>query len=130
MGADENAQAMIYTEESGNILRKLNLKSFESEYKVMIIWLPEKMKAECSNKLLKILEEPYPNTLFLLIAEHGRDYQHDPLPHAANQYSAVDTTRYRGTTGTAKTTGSGIRRGGGTRGFRKLAESTPDVERN
>ena len=73
MGADENAQAMIYTEESGNILRKLNLKSFESEYKVMIIWLPEKMKAECSNKLLKILEEPYPNTLFLLIAEHAEE---------------------------------------------------------
>ena len=54
MGADENAQALIYTEESGNILRKLNLKSFESDYKVMIIWLPEKMKTECSNKLLKI----------------------------------------------------------------------------
>ena len=67
MGADENAQALIYTEESGNILRKLNLKSFESDYKVMIIWLPEKMKTECSNKLLKILEEPYPNTLFLLV---------------------------------------------------------------
>lgn len=73
MGADENAQSLIYTEESGNILRKLNLKSFESEYKVMIIWLPEKMKAECSNKLLKILEEPYPNTLFLLVTEHAED---------------------------------------------------------
>ena len=69
MGADENAQAMIYTEESGNILRKLSLKSFESEYKVMIIWQPEKMNAECANKLLKILEEPYPNTVFLLVAE-------------------------------------------------------------
>ena len=73
MGADENAQAMIYTEESGNILRKLNLKSFESDYKVMIIWLPEKMKTECSNKLLKILEEPYPNTLFLLVTEHAEE---------------------------------------------------------
>ena len=69
MGADENAQALIYTEESGNILRKLSLKSFESEYKVMIIWQPEKMNPECANKLLKILEEPYPNTVFLLVAE-------------------------------------------------------------
>lgn len=69
MGADENAQALIYTEESGNILRKLSLKSFESDYKMMIIWLPEKMKQECSNKLLKILEEPYPNTIFFLVSE-------------------------------------------------------------
>ncbi|KIO44291.1 MULTISPECIES: DNA polymerase III subunit [Sanguibacteroides] len=73
MGADENAQAMIYTEESGNILRKLALKPFESDYKVMIIWLPEKMKPECSNKLLKILEEPYPRTLFLLVSEHPEE---------------------------------------------------------
>ena len=69
MGADENAQAQIYTDESGSILRKLSLKSFESEYKVMIIWQPEKMNQECANKLLKILEEPYPNTVFLLVAE-------------------------------------------------------------
>lgn len=69
MGGDENAQALIYTEESGNILKKLSLKSFESEYKTMLIWLPEMMKTECANKLLKILEEPYPNTLFILMAE-------------------------------------------------------------
>lgn len=69
LGADENAQALIYTEESGNIVRKLSLKSFESEYKVMIIWQPERMNPECANKLLKILEEPYPNTVFLLVAE-------------------------------------------------------------
>ena len=73
MGADENAQALIYTEESGNILRKLSLKAFESEYKVMIVWLPEKMKPECSNKLLKIIEEPYPNTVFLLVAERPEE---------------------------------------------------------
>ena len=73
MGADENAQAMIYTEESGSILRKLSLKAFESEYKVMVIWMPEKMKAECANKLLKILEEPYPNTVFLLVSERPEE---------------------------------------------------------
>jgi DNA polymerase-3 subunit delta' len=73
MGADENAQAMIYAEESQNILRKLMLKSYESDYKAMIIWLPEKMRVECSNKLLKILEEPYPNTLFILLSEHPEE---------------------------------------------------------
>lgn len=70
MGVEDNAQAAIYTEESINILHKLNLKSFESDYKILIIWLPEKMNPECSNKLLKIIEEPFDKTLFLMVSEH------------------------------------------------------------
>ena len=70
MGTEENTQAAIYTEESVNILRKLNLKSFESDYKIMVIWLPEKMNPECSNKLLKIIEEPFDKTLFLMVSEY------------------------------------------------------------
>ncbi|MEG2277129.1 MAG: DNA polymerase III subunit delta [Odoribacter sp.] len=70
MGVEDNAQAAIYTEESVNILRKLNLKSFESDYKIMVVWLPEKMNPECANKLLKIIEEPYDKTLFLMVSEH------------------------------------------------------------
>jgi DNA polymerase III subunit delta' len=66
---NENAQGLIYEKESDLITRKLNLKSFESEYKVMIIWLAEKMNPSCSNKLLKLLEEPPDKTLFLLITE-------------------------------------------------------------
>ena len=66
----ENAQGMIYEAESASILRKLNLKSFESEFKVMIIWLPERMNAACSNKLLKMIEEPPSKTLFILITEN------------------------------------------------------------
>ena len=61
---------IIGTEESKEIIRKLNLKSYEGGYKVMLIWLPEAMNAECSNKLLKILEEPPKNTLFLLVSEN------------------------------------------------------------
>ena len=64
-----NAQGLIYERESDSIYRKLNLKSFESEFKVMIIWLPEKMHQACSNKLLKIIEEPPSKTLFILITE-------------------------------------------------------------
>lgn len=70
MGIEENTQAAIYTEESVHILQKLHLKPFESEYKIMIIWLPEKMNPECANKLLKIIEEPFPKTLFLMVSEH------------------------------------------------------------
>ena len=66
----ENAQGVIYERESDSILRKLNLKSFESEFKVMIIWLPEKMHLACSNKLLKLIEEPPSKTLFILITEN------------------------------------------------------------
>ena len=65
----DNAQGLIYERESDSIYRKLNLKSFESEFKVMIIWLPEKMHVACSNKLLKLIEEPPNKTLFILITE-------------------------------------------------------------
>lgn len=68
MGA-ENQQAQIYVKESDEIIRKLSLKSSQGGYKIMIIWLPEKMNTECSNKLLKLLEEPPKQTLFFLISE-------------------------------------------------------------
>ena len=54
MGA-ENQQAQIFVKESDEIVRKLSLKSSQGGYKIMIIWLPEKMNVECSNKLLKLL---------------------------------------------------------------------------
>lgn len=65
----ETKQGMIYEKESGEILRKLSLKSFGDGYKVMIIWLPEKMHVSCANKLLKLLEEPPMKTVFLLVSE-------------------------------------------------------------
>ncbi len=65
----ENKQGNIGTEESGEILRAISLKSFESPYKVMIIWRPERMNLAAANKLLKILEEPPEKTVFLLVAE-------------------------------------------------------------
>ena len=68
MGA-ENQQAQIYVKESDEIIRKLSLKSSQGGYKIMIIWLPEKMNIECSNKLLKLLEEPPSQTIFLLVSE-------------------------------------------------------------
>lgn len=68
MGA-ENQQAQIYVKESNEIIRKLSLKSSQGGYKIMIIWLPERMNAECSNKLLKLLEEPAPQTVFILVSE-------------------------------------------------------------
>jgi len=65
----ENAQGMIFSSEASEIIKKLNLKTFESDFKVMIIWLPEKMHQATSNKLLKMIEEPPEKTLFLLVSE-------------------------------------------------------------
>lgn len=65
----ENQQPMIYERESSEILRKLSMQSREGGWKIVIIWLPEKMKEACSNKLLKIIEEPPKDTLFMLVSE-------------------------------------------------------------
>jgi len=64
-----NAQGMIFATEASEIIKKLNLKTFESDFKIMIIWLPEKMHQATSNKLLKMIEEPPEKTLFLLVSE-------------------------------------------------------------
>jgi DNA polymerase-3 subunit delta' len=66
----ENQQGLIYASQSEEIIRKLTLKSSERSYKVMIIWMAEKMNTECSNKLLKMIEEPPTQTIFLLVAEN------------------------------------------------------------
>lgn len=65
----ENKQGNITAEECNEIIRKLSLKSFESEYKVLVMWMPEYLGKE-GNKLLKLIEEPPPNTLFVLVAEN------------------------------------------------------------
>ncbi|HXC04213.1 MAG TPA: DNA polymerase III subunit delta [Bacteroidia bacterium] len=65
----ENKQPVIPVDESASILRKLSFTTFEGGFKIMIIWLPEKMNHQAANKLLKILEEPPDKTLFLLVTE-------------------------------------------------------------
>ncbi len=64
----ENKQGNISVHECNDIIRKLNLKSFEGGYKILIMWLPEYLK-EAGNKLLKLIEEPPEKTLFILVAE-------------------------------------------------------------
>lgn len=66
----ENAQAGIFAHESNSIIKKLSLKSYEGEYKIMIIWLPEKMNSSSANKLLKMIEEPPPKTLFMMVSDY------------------------------------------------------------
>jgi DNA polymerase III subunit delta' len=65
----ENKQGNITAQECNDILRKLNLKSFESGYKILVLWMPEYLGKE-GNKLLKLIEEPPADTLFILVAEN------------------------------------------------------------
>jgi DNA polymerase-3 subunit delta' len=66
----DNKQGIISVYESADILSRLSLKSVEAPYKIVIIWLPERMNDEAANKLLKIIEEPPDSTLFFLVAEN------------------------------------------------------------
>ncbi len=68
----ENKQAILNKEDSLDIIKSFSLKNYEAKFKVNIIWWPEKMNNDCSNKILKILEEPNPNSLFLLVG-HNTD---------------------------------------------------------
>lgn len=62
-------KGMISAREADEIIRKLSFKSFEADYKAMLVWLPETMNEEASNKILKILEEPWGRTVFVLVSE-------------------------------------------------------------
>lgn len=64
---EENKQAGIFAHESNEIIKKLSYKTFEAEFKIMIVWMPEKMNIAAANKLLKMIEEPPAKTLFLLV---------------------------------------------------------------
>ena len=65
----ENQQAIITAGESDALVRKLSLKSSQGGYKVSVIWLPERMNIECANKLLKLIEEPPQQTVFIMVCE-------------------------------------------------------------
>ncbi len=64
-------RGIISAKEADEIIRRLSFKSFESEYKIMLIWLPETMNDEAANKILKILEEPWEKTIFLMVSERA-----------------------------------------------------------
>ena len=62
------SKPVIYNNEGDEILRKISVKSYSSRYKIMILWLPEKMNEQCANHLLKMIEEPYEDTLLLFVS--------------------------------------------------------------
>ena len=69
----KNKQGFIRVEDAGEVLKTLALKSYEGGYKIMMVWMADKMNTEASNKLLKLLEEPPEKTVFILISENEED---------------------------------------------------------
>lgn len=67
--ASDGKTVQIYAAEGEEIIRKLTFKPYQGQYKVMIVWIPEKMHEACANKVLKILEEPSPDTVFMLVSD-------------------------------------------------------------
>lgn len=67
-----NAQPHIYVDESIDIIRKLNFTAHKAKFKIVLLWLPERMKLECANKLLKLIEEPYNDTLFIMVSNDSK----------------------------------------------------------
>lgn len=63
-----NSQPLIYVDESEEITRSANMAAYTSDYKFYLVWLPEKLKVEAANKLLKLVEEPFPDTVFILVS--------------------------------------------------------------
>jgi DNA polymerase-3 subunit delta' len=68
-----NKQGEIRVDDAQEMLKSLSLKSYEGGYKVMIVWMADKLNIAASNKLLKLLEEPTDRTLFILISENEED---------------------------------------------------------
>lgn len=69
----DNAQPIIYVDESAELIRKLHYTTRKSKYKVVLMWLPEKMNSECANKLLKLVEEPFPDTKIIMVSDRPAD---------------------------------------------------------
>ena len=83
---NENKQGVIVVKESQSILKKLSLKSFEGGAKVLLMWLPEMMNNQASNKLLKVIEEPPSQTYFIFIT----DQKSNLLPTISSRLQCID----------------------------------------
>lgn len=70
---NENSQPQIYVKESASIMRKMSLSTFTAKYKVGIIWLPEKLREDAANKLLKLIEEPFDDSKFILVSDNAKE---------------------------------------------------------
>lgn len=85
-----NAQPQIYVEEGNELLRRLSYMARQSKYKVVLLWLPERFKEETANKLLKLVEEPFADTIFIMVSNNSRGI----LPTIYSRTQRIMVKRY------------------------------------
>ena len=88
-----NAQPQIYVEEGAELLRRLAYMTRRSKFKVVLMWLPERLKEETANKLLKLVEEPFGDTIFLMVSNNPRGI----LPTIYSRTQRINVRRYSDT---------------------------------
>lgn len=85
-----NSQPVIYVEEGNELIRRLNFTARRSQYKIVLLWLPERLKEETANKLLKLIEEPHSDTIFLMSSDNSRMI----LPTIYSRVQRISVVRY------------------------------------
>lgn len=85
-----NGQPQIYVDEVAEMVSRMNVAPRQSKYKIVLIWLPERLREEAANKLLKLLEEPHSDTLFILASDSPSDI----LPTIYSRTQRIAVRRY------------------------------------
>ena len=85
-----NGQPVMYVDEATELLRRLNLTARQSKYKIVLMWLPERLNEAAANKLLKLVEEPYSDTLFIMTSDNPDNI----LPTIYSRTQRIGVKRY------------------------------------
>lgn len=85
-----NTQPKIYVDEGAELTRRLNFRAHQSRYKIVLLWLPEKMNEDTANKMLKLIEEPHPDTIFIMTANESQRI----LPTIYSRTQRIPVDRY------------------------------------
>lgn len=85
-----NSRPSIHVEESSEIVRRMNMTNYAAAYKIVLMWLPEKLEPAAANKLLKIIEEPYADTLFIFVSDEPKEI----LPTIYSRLQRVEMRRF------------------------------------
>lgn len=89
MLGNANGKPVMYVEESAALIHKLNFTAHKARYKTVVMWLPERMNTECANKLLKLVEEPFSDTIFIMVSNCPQEI----LPTIYSRTQRIDMKR-------------------------------------
>ncbi|MDE6334425.1 MAG: AAA family ATPase [Muribaculaceae bacterium] len=90
MLGNPNGQPLIYVDEAAALLERMNRTARQSKYKIVLMWLPERMQDAAANKLLKLIEEPYSDTLFIMVTDNAKEI----LPTIYSRTQRIAVRRY------------------------------------